>query len=134
MPRRHGQKDEAEINLTPMLDVTFIMLIFFIVTTSFVKEAGREVTRPVAETALEQRKASIMIAVADDGQIWMQNRPVELRDVRLNVERLHAESPEGGVVIIADKNSDTAVVVDLLDQIKLAGVEMIAIATERPGG
>ena len=134
MARKHGQQDEAEINLTPMLDVTFIMLIFFIVTTSFVKEAGIEVKRPTAATTLEQKKANIMIAVSPNGEIYMQKKSIDLASVRGYVEAMKAENPEGSVVIIADEKSDSGVVVDVMDQVKLAGVDKMAIAAQLPEG
>jgi biopolymer transport protein ExbD len=132
MARRHSQQDEAEINLTPMLDVVFIMLIFFIVTTSFVKEAGIDVSRPTAATTEQRPKASIMIAITDAGLIYMQKREIDLRAVRANVERARAENPEGSVIIIADKGSRTGILVDVMDQVKLAGVEEISVAAQQP--
>ncbi|MDW8478920.1 MAG: biopolymer transporter ExbD [Xanthomonadales bacterium] len=132
MARRHSQADEAEINLTPMLDVVFIMLIFFIVTTSFVKEAGIDVSRPQAATAEQKPKANIMIAITESGQIYMQKREIDLRAVRANVERARAENPEGSVVIIADKGSKTGILVEVMDQVKLAGVDEISVAAQKP--
>ncbi|GIX32833.1 MAG: biopolymer transporter ExbD [Lysobacterales bacterium] len=132
MARRHSQVDEAEINLTPMLDVVFIMLIFFIVTTSFVKEAGIDVSRPQAATAEQKPKANIMIAITESGQIYMQKREIDLRAVRANVERARAENPEGSVVIIADKGSKTGILVEVMDQVKLAGVDEISVAAQKP--
>ena len=88
-------EEEAGIDLTPMLDVVFIMLIFFIVTTSFVKEAGIDVSRPNAASAEKKEKASILIAISNNGDIWIDKRKIDVRSVRANVERLHAESPEG---------------------------------------
>jgi len=121
-------EDEAGIDLTPMLDVVFIMLIFFIVTTSFVKEAGIDVSRPNAATAEKKDKASILIAISNNGDIWIDKRKVDVRSVRANVERLHAESPEGSVVIQADQVSKTGILVKVMDQVRLAGVSSISIA------
>ena len=121
-------EQESEINLTPMLDVIFIMLIFFIVTTSFVKESGIEVNRPTAATAVKQERASIFIAINEKGQIFLQKRKIEIEAVRSNIEKLHAESPEGSVVIQADKASETGVLVQVMDQIRLAGVKNISVA------
>lgn len=132
MIRRHRHADEAEINITPMLDIVFIMLIFFIVTTSFVKETGIEVSRPTANTAKKQQKGNILIAIRDNGEIWMEKRQIELRAVRANVERAHAENPEGSVVIVADRGSETGTLVEVMDQVKLAGVEAISIAAQNP--
>ena len=121
-------EQESEINLTPMLDVIFIMLIFFIVTTSFVKESGIEVSRPTAATAVKQERAGIFIAINDKGQIFLQKRQIEIEAVRSNIEKLHAESPEGSVVIQADKASETGVLIQVMDQIRLAGVKNISVA------
>jgi biopolymer transport protein ExbD len=126
--RKHGATEEAEIDMTPMLDIVFIMLIFFIVTTSFVKEAGIDVSRPNANTAEKQERGNIMIAIRPNGDIWMDKRKVELRAVRANTERMHAENPEGSVVIIADKQSQTGVLVQVMDQVRLAGVYNVSIA------
>lgn len=134
MKRRHAQQDDADINITPLIDIVFIMLIFFIVTTSFVKETGVEVNRPSANTAQQQEKGSILIAIRENGEIWFNKRNIDLRAVRANVERAKAENPEAGVVIIADKQSATGSLVDVMDQVKLAGVENISIAAQNPGG
>lgn len=128
MARRKREDDNAEIDLTPMLDVTFIMLIFFIVTTSFVKESGLDLNRPSASTAKKKERASILIGISQSGEIWIQKRRVDIRSVRANVERLHAESPEGTVVIQADKLSETGTLVQVMDQVRLAGVESISVA------
>lgn len=133
MRRRHAQEDDAEINITPMLDIVFIMLIFFIVTTSFVKETGIDVSRPTANTAKQKPKGNILIAIRDNGEVWMNKRQIELRAVRANVERAHAENPEGSVVIVADKASETGTLVEVMDQVKLAGVEAISVAAQDPG-
>lgn len=134
MKRRHAQQDDADINITPLIDIVFIMLIFFIVTTSFVKETGVEVDRPSANTAQQQDQGSILIAIRENGEIWFNKRNIDLRAVRANVERSHAENPEAGVVIIADKQSATGSLVDVMDQVKLAGVRNISIAAQNPGG
>lgn len=120
--------EENQIELTPMLDVVFIMLIFFIVTTSFVKESGIEVSRPNAASAEKQKRASIFIAIDNNGQIWLQKRRLEIDAVRANIEKLHAESPEGAVIIQADKKSETGILVKVMDQVRLAGVKNISIA------
>lgn len=127
--RRHKHKEEdTGIDLTPMLDVVFIMLIFFIVTTSFVKESGLDVNRPSAATAEKKERANILIAISESGDIWVQKRRIDIRSVRANVERMHAESPEGSVVIQADKKSATGLLVQVMDQVRLAGVENVSIA------
>jgi len=102
------QEDEAEeINMTPMLDVVFIMLIFFIVTASFVKEAGIDVNRPEAATAVKKERANILVAISDTGEIWINKRQIDVRAVQANIERLKAENPQGSVVIQADKKATT---------------------------
>jgi biopolymer transport protein ExbD len=134
MARRHAQQDEAEINITPMLDIVFIMLIFFIVTTSFTKETGATIIKPLAEQAVALRNGTILIGVKPNDDIWMSKRPIELREVRQMVERAKAENPEGSVVIIADRGSKIGTVTQVMDQVKLAGIEGIAISADKPGG
>ncbi len=129
--RRHtGADEETEINLTPMLDVIFIMLIFFIVTTSFVKEAGVEVNPPSAETARKQQTSNILIAITPSGEIWIDRKNVDLRALRANVERLRAENPEAAVVIQSDRDARTGLLVEVMDQVRLAGIERVAIAAQ----
>lgn len=126
--KRHFKIEDDGIDLTPMLDVVFIMLIFFIVTTSFVKESGISVNRPQAASAKKKEKASIFIAINKSGDIWLDKRKVDLRSVRANVEKLKAESPEGAVVIQADQTSKTGILVKVMDQVRLAGISNISIA------
>ncbi len=125
---RSIQDEEASIDLTPMLDVVFIMLIFFIVSTSFLKESGLTVQRPSAKSAQKKESGHIMIGISENGEIWIDKRQVDIRSVRANVERLHAESPEGSVVIQADRSSKNGLLVQVMDQIRLAGVNNISIA------
>jgi len=122
------EDDEQEINITPMLDVVFIMLIFFIVTASFVKEAGIDVNKPEAQTSQPKDQANILIAIDMNGDIWIDRRKVDPRAVRANIERLHAENPQGTVVIQADQDSKTKVLVEVMDAARLAGVYDVAIA------
>ncbi|EHU5190456.1 ExbD/TolR family protein [Vibrio parahaemolyticus] len=130
MKRRYSSDsgDETAIDMTPMLDIVFIMLIFFIVTTSFVKEAGLEVNRPTASSAQTVKKGNIMVAIGAAGDVWVDKRRIEVDAVRANIERLRAESPDGAVVIQADTEANAGVVVKVMDQIKMAGVESISIA------
>ena len=132
--RRHSTRGDSEldseINLTPMLDVVFIMLIFFIVTTSFVKESGIEVNRPNASTGERQERGNIIIAVRANGEIWIDRRAVDIRALRPTVERLHNETPQGAVVIAADTKASTGTLVRVMDQVRLAGVEKVSVATE----
>jgi biopolymer transport protein ExbD len=131
MRRRYSlDKEEEEVNLTPMLDVVFIMLIFFIVTASFVKESGMEINRPDAATAVKKERGNILVAITPSGQIWIDRRQVDVRRVRANIERLHAENPQGAVVIQADRDSKNGLLVEVMDAAKLAGVENISIAAE----
>ncbi len=130
--RRHLPAEaETELDMTPMLDIVFIMLIFFIVTTSFVKESGVTVSTPQAESASQQENANIFIAITADGEVWIDRRPVDPRSVRAIVARLHADNPEGSVIIQSDEEASTRMLVDVMDQVRLAGVEGIAIAAER---
>ncbi len=127
---RKREQDESEVNLTPMLDVVFIMLIFFIVTASFVKEAGIDVSRPPAATAERKERGNILVAITENDQIWMDRRQVDPRALRANIERLHAENPQGSVVIQADKNSKNGLLVMVMDAARLAGVSNVALAAE----
>ncbi len=128
--RRRKPEEEGEINITPMLDIVFIMLIFFIVTTSFVKEPGINPARPFAQTAATKERGNIMIAVSRDDQIWMNKNRVELTGVRQLVEAARAENPESSVIIVADQSASTGMVIDLMDQVRVAGVTSIALAAE----
>ena len=128
--RAKAADDEAQIDLTPMLDVVFIMLIFFIVTASFIKEAGVEVNRPEASTSNPKDNVNILIAITANDEIWMDGRRIDVRAVRANVERLHAENPKGAVVIQADNTSTTETVVGVLDASREAGVFDVSLATE----
>jgi biopolymer transport protein ExbD len=134
MARRHAvPQEETEINITPMLDIVFIMLIFFIVTTSFIKETGIDPNRPEADTAIAQERGNILIAINEIGDIWMNKRKIELGQVRQMIEQARNESPESTVVIIADEKSATGVLIDLMDQIRLAGITNISVAAEEGG-
>lgn len=124
------QAEEGEIDITPMLDVVFIMLIFFIVTASFVKESGIEVNRPDASTATAKPRANILIAISDLGEIWIDKRKVEESQVRANIERMHAENPQGTVVIQADEEAKTRLLVAVMDAARAAGVTDVSLATE----
>lgn len=132
MRKQHANNsnEDNSIDMTPMLDIVFIMLIFFIVTTSFVKESGVSVNRPSAQTATEDKKGNIMVAIKPNGEIWIDKRAVDVRSVRANIEKLKAESPEGTVVIQADTDSKTGLLVMVMDQIRLAGISNISIAAQ----
>jgi biopolymer transport protein ExbD len=130
--KRHlPAQDDTELDMTPMLDIVFIMLIFFIVTTSFVKESGVAVSTPQAQTASQQENTNIFVAITTEGEVWIDRRPVDPRSVRAIVARLHADNPEGSVIIQADENAATGMLVEVMDQVRLAGVEGIAIAADK---
>ena len=128
--RRDRSKSESEVNLTPMLDVVFIMLIFFIVTASFVKESGIEISRPGASTAVRKEKGNILIAISANDQIWMNRRQVDPRALRANIERMHAENPQGSVIIQADKDAKTGLLVQVMDAARSVGVKSVSLAAE----
>ncbi len=121
-------EEESSVDITPMLDVVFIMLIFFIVTATFIKEAGIDVDKPSAATAIVQEKASILIAIDANNAVWINRRQVDLRSVRSIVERLHAENPKGTLVIQADRESKNDTLVQVMDASRRAGVYDIALA------
>ncbi|MBT5220361.1 MAG: biopolymer transporter ExbD [Woeseia sp.] len=123
-----GDEEDNEINLTPMLDVVFIMLIFFIVTASFIKEAGIDVNRPDAPTSESIADANILIAISSNDEIWIDKRMIDPRAVRPNIERLHAENPKGSVVIQADKKSTNETLVTVMDAARQAGVFNVSLA------
>jgi len=125
-----GDEEEAAIDMTPMLDVVFIMLIFFIVTASFVKEAGIDVNRPEAATAVKKDRANILIAISDKGEIWINKRRIDVRAVQANIERLRAENPQGSVVIQADKKATTETLIKVMDASRAAGVYDVSIAAQ----
>lgn len=126
----HQDDQEAAVDITPMLDVVFIMLIFFIVTASFIKLSGIEVNQPEAVTAVVQERANILVAIDANNRIWVDRREVDVRALRANIERLHAENPKGSLVIQADRNSTNEVLVQVMDASRQAGVFDIAIAAE----
>ena len=128
--RLGGEEEENEINLTPMLDVVFIMLIFFIVTATFIKEAGIEVSRPLASTADEQGDASILVAISPSDEIWIDKRPVEPGAVPGVIKRLHIENPKGSLVIQADQESTNDKLVIVMEAAKEAGIANVAISTD----
>ena len=129
--RRKRPAEDSTIDITPMLDIVFIMLIFFIVTTTFIKETGVEVNRPNASTAVADERGNILIAITENNEIYIDKRLIDLRAVRANVERLKAENPEGSVIIQADQNSNTGLLVETMDQVRLAGVQNVSIAAEK---
>jgi biopolymer transport protein ExbD len=132
--RRHApESEDTGIDLAPMLDFTTNLLIFFIITTSFIKEAGITVFKPEALTAVNRDSGNLLIAIRENGDIWMDRRRIELRDVRPQMERLHIERPDDTVVIIADKESDAGVVAKVMDEVRLAGITTMSIAADPAG-
>jgi biopolymer transport protein ExbD len=124
------QHDDAEINMTPMLDVVFIMLIFFIVSTSFVREAGIEVNRPSAESSESQSKTAVLVAISADSEIWLDRKALDIRMLRPALERMKSEQPDISVVIQADEKTMTGQLVSVIDQLRLANVSY-TVATQR---
>jgi biopolymer transport protein ExbD len=125
-----AEEEETEINLTPMLDVVFIMLIFFIVTASFIKEAGIDVRRPVAEQAVPKPKANILVAISGNNEIWIDRKNIDPRAMKAEFERLLAETPEGSVVIQADKDAYLETVVLVADAARQANIVRVSISAK----
>jgi biopolymer transport protein ExbD len=123
-----GIEEESEINLTPMLDVVFIMLIFFIVTAVFVKDPGVEVVQPEAVTAIQAGAGSIFVAITPQDEIWIDREVIDPSEVRFAIERLRAETPEAGIVIKADADARNELVIRVMDAAKAAGIQDIIIA------
>lgn len=124
------EAEEKVADLTPMLDVVFIMLIFFIVTATFIKETGIEVNRPDTKTAQFKKTVSLLVAVSPDSSIWIDKKKVDIRNVRPLMERLHAENPKGGLVIQADMDSKVEKVLAIMDAARMIGIGQVAIAGE----
>jgi biopolymer transport protein ExbD len=130
MRRRSQESDEKVADLTPMLDVVFIMLIFFIVTATFIKETGIEINRPDTKTAEMKKTVSLLVAVGADSSIWIDKKKVDARNVRPTMERLHSENPKGGLVIQADSESKVEKVLAIMDAARSIGISQVAIASE----
>jgi len=122
------EEEDATIDMTPMLDVVFIMLIFFIVTTVFVKQAGMDVNKPEGETATRMKNANIFIAITEDGSIWMDRREISIESVTGNLEKLLSEQPSDAVFIQADQKAKHGVVIEVMDKVKAAGIDQVAVA------
>ena len=134
--RHHVDSSTGEhgIDLAPMLDFVLNLLIFFIITTSFVKEAGVLVTRPEADTVEYKETGNILIAVRENGDVWMDRRQVDLRDVRTLIERMHVERPEDTMVIVADKAAPAGMVAQVMDEVHLGGIRDVALGAAAPTG
>lgn len=131
---QRSRRESTELNIAPLIDMVFILLIFFLVNTSFVKETGIDVSRPSANTATVREKANILIAIDEKNRVFMDEHEIDVRAVRANVERALAESPESDVVVVADKGSDTGVAIDVMDGCRMAGAENVALAARLPDG
>lgn len=129
-----GGGSEVNINMGPLVDMVFLLLIFFVVTTSFVKETGIDVHRSTAATAERKERGNIMLGISADGQVYMEGKRIDVRSVRALVERALAEDPESGVVIVADKDSSTGTVVQAMDQCRLAGAMNVSLAAKQEYG
>ncbi|MEL7492297.1 MAG: biopolymer transporter ExbD [Pseudomonadota bacterium] len=125
-----SESQDEDVNVTPLLDIVFIMLIFFIVTSTFVKEPGVDVLRPEAATATERKFASILVAVTEDDEIWINKEEVELDQVRILVEELARENPKATAVVQADSKAKTRYLVEIVNQIRAAGISDVAVSTE----
>jgi biopolymer transport protein ExbD len=133
--KRHGGGDDDHgIDLAPMLDFVLNLLIFFIITTSFVREPGVTVSRAQAESATSLENANILIAIRANGEIWMDRHQVDLREVRPLVERLHIERPDDMVVVVADKAAKSGVLGKVMDEVKAGGIKSVAIGAAGPSG
>lgn len=129
MKRLTSQQDEGDdVNVTPLLDIVFIMLIFFIVTSTFIREPGTDIVRPEAETD-DVQKPAILVAINSENEIWIDKEQVEVDAVRFIAARMRSENPRGGAVIQADEDSEARYLVQVMDQLNAAGVDTVAIAT-----
>lgn len=131
---RRKNRSTAELNIAPLIDMVFILLIFFLVNTSFVKETGIDVSRPTASTAVVKDKATILIAIDEGNRVFMDHREIDPRAVRANVERALAENPEGAIVVVADKASSTGVAIRIMDGCRMAGATNVSLAASVPQG
>ncbi|WP_018915830.1 ExbD/TolR family protein [Vreelandella zhanjiangensis] len=132
MRRRRSMDASAEsneVNLTPMLDVVFIMLIFFIVTTSFIKESGIEIERPESSAASPRPEAQVLVAITPEGAVWVDGKPVDVHQVGREVAGMLTE--QGSAVIQADRESTTGLLIEVMDRLKEAGVDQVAVAASR---
>lgn len=132
--QQEGAPLSSQINLTPLIDMVFILLIFFIVTSKFTKESGVDVSRPEAASATPQEQANIVVGITASGEVWIDNQAIAMGSVRAQIERLHAANPKGSVILVADKAAPTGITVEVLDHARLAGVSNVSIAASPKGG
>lgn len=130
---RRKAKQSLELNMAPLIDMVFLLLIFFLVTTSFVRETGIDVNRPAASTALSKDKASILVGVTRENRVFMEKREIDVRAVGVNVERALSENPEGGVLVVADRESSTGTVIAVMDAARIAGAKNVSLAANLDG-
>ncbi|MFC1895533.1 ExbD/TolR family protein [Thermodesulfobacteriota bacterium] len=130
---RRAGRQRVELNMTPLIDMVFILLIFFLVTTSFVRETGVDINRPSARTVVTKDTSTILVGIRSDNRVFMEKKEIDPSSVRAYVERALAENPESGVVIVADAKSLTGVAIEVMDACRLAGATDIALAAQAPG-
>lgn len=130
MMRLHTREDggNAAINLTPLIDMVFILLIFFAVNSTFVRFPGVDVDQPVARSSVVQQSSTILIGVTDSGEVWVDGNQVDVRRLRGVIERMFVDTPDASVVVLSDQQSRTGIVVEVIDQARLAGAERVALA------
>lgn len=129
---RRNSRSSVELNMAPLIDMVFILLIFFLVTTSFVKETGIEVHRPTASTAVQREKATLLVGVDGANRVFFDHREIDVRAVRANIERALAENPEGAVVVVADQASSTGTAIQVMDGCRMAGAKSVSLAAKLP--
>lgn len=125
------KSEQIELNMSPLIDMIFILLIFFLVTTTFVKESGVEVKRPIASSAQDKEETNLVIGVTVDGEVWIEGSPIDIHSVRSRMERFKHENPDGNVVITADKDSLFGVAIEVLDQVRLAKIKDVVVAATK---
>lgn len=125
------KSEEVELNMSPLIDMIFILLIFFLVTTTFVKESGVEVNRPIAASAVAKEETNLVIGVTQEGEVWIEGSAIDIRSVRSRMERFKHENPDGNVVITADKDSFFGDAIEVLDQVRLANIRNVVVAAEK---
>ncbi|KAF1074887.1 biopolymer transporter ExbD [Halodesulfovibrio sp. MK-HDV] len=129
---KRRRKQQSELNMTPLIDMVFILLIFFIVTTSFVKESGVEINRPVANTAVVNESTSLIIGITESNEVWIEGKIYDVRSVRGYMNRFLAETPEGAVVITADRECRSGLLIKVLDSCREAGATNLSVAARTP--
>ena len=124
------QEEHTGIDLAPMLDFVLNLLIFFIITNTFVTEAGIHINRPSAQTAVREERNNIVVAISPRGEIWIDKQRVDIRTLRAVIGRMRAANPQAGVIIQADKDARAGLLVEAMDQARLAGVKDVSVAAQ----